>query len=235
MKLNCFSTEFVAQLKSAAATSLKSYAGTNKWVLDSATAGNHLKETGIEVKSLPDLKNPSEADLADAENAQKVHEALRHLSPLQAMDERLWAYMTHIQYWDYMRARWPASTHGALVDRYLFAGTGFGTLVRNGIARLWWFGHVTWDPSRKNAYEMTEIMLQNQDVQQALLQRSFGKSRPVLHAILDHIKANQSTVYAEAIGTKIKKKAKMLNVLGGVLLLDAMPRSDIHEFLSRAE
>jgi hypothetical protein len=232
MKLSCYSTEFVAALKKDAAKNSTLYSGSVESLSSRARPGIDVRETGIECEALPNLKSPSDDQLWDAENATALHTALKVLSPLQAMDERLWVFLSHGQYGEYMKRRWPVTSEGSLLDRYFFAGTGFATLVRNGISRLWWFGHMTWDPKRNDPYELTRILLCNQDVQQALLQRSFGKSRPVLHAILDHIQLHQGTIYAESVGTKIKRKAKMLNVLGGVCLLDAMPKSDIHDFLS---
>lgn len=232
MRLRCFSAEFVAWLKTHAKENLSRYSSDNLWVENEGQTGGRIRESGIEIESLPHLTMPAQGDLADAENARLIHDALRLLTPLQAMDERLWAYLTHVHYSAYMHLRWECGSPGALVDRYLFSGTGFGSLVRNGIARLWWFGHVTFDGKRSDPYELTDVLLCNQDVQQALLQRSFGKSRPVLHAVLEHVREHKDTLYADAVGTRIKAKAKLLNVMGGVALLDAMPRKAIHEFLS---
>lgn len=233
MRLKCLSAEFVAWLKDHAADNLSRYSTDNSWVeIEGRTAGR-IRESGIEVHSLPHLEMPVQGDFRDAENARLIHESMRRLTPLQAMDERLWGYLTHVHYAAYMQVRWKRESEGALVDRYLFKNNGFGSLVRNGIARLWWFGYVTLDSRRSDPYELTDILLCNQDVHTALLQRSFGKSRPVLHAVLEHIKRNRESLYADSIGPKIKTKARGLNVLGGVSLLDALPERAIHDFLSQ--
>ena len=233
MMLNCFSSALVQALKDKAAANLVKYSEDNDWVVHLAGIGSHIRETGISIDALPELIKPVQGDLGEAENVRRLHSALRQLSPLQAMDERLWVFLSHLPYWDYMQARWAPRTAGALRDRYFFDGAGFGTLVRNGISRLWWFGHLTWDPKLSDPYELTEILLCNQDVQQALLQRSFGKSRHVLLAVLEHIKLHRGTLYADGLGVKIKSKAKLLNVLGGVSLLDAMRKKAIHDFLDQ--
>lgn len=232
MKIKCLSAEFVTWLKEHAGENLSRYSSENSWVEAEGSTGGRIRESGIEIHSLPHLEMPEQGDFRDAENARVIHESMKRLTPLQAMDERLWAYLTHVHYAAYMRIRWKCDSEGALIDRYLFRSNGFGSLVRNGIARLWWFGQVTFDARREDPYELTDVLLCNQDVHTALLQRSFGKSRPVLHSVLEHIKDNLDSLYADSIGSKIKSKAKRLNVLGGVSLLDAMPRRAIHDFLS---
>jgi hypothetical protein len=233
MKVKCLSAEFVSWLKKHAGDNLRRYSSDNAWVEEEARAGGRIKESGVEVHSLPHLEMPAQGDLRDAENVRLLHSSMKRLTPLQAMDERLWGYLTHVHYAAYMQLRWKRESAGSMIDRYLFKNNGFGSLVRNGIARLWWFGQVTYDARRSDPYELTDVLLCNQDVHTALLQRSFGKSRPVLHAVLEHIRDNMDSVYADAIGSKIKTRAKRLNVLGGVSLLDAMPGRAIHEFLSQ--
>jgi len=233
MRVRCLSAEFVTWLKEHATENLPRYSSDNSWVETEGRSAGRIRESGVEVHSLPHLEMPVQGDFRDAENARLIHESMRRLTPLQAMDERLWGYLTHVHYAAYMHVRWKRDSEGALVDRYLFKNNGFGSLVRNGIARLWWFGHVTFDVRRNDPYELTDVLLCNQDVHTALLQRSFGKSRPVLHAVLEHIKNNSDSLYADSIGSKIKARAKRLNILGGVSLLDAMPGSAIHHFLSQ--
>ena len=80
---------------------LASYFGAEQWALQSS----------IEAET-PSLAIPrSKDDLLDLENTRTLYDALRHLTPLQAADERLWSYMTHVTFWDYMRKRWPAEQY----------------------------------------------------------------------------------------------------------------------------
>jgi hypothetical protein len=235
MSLNCLSHAFVQSLKGSIAENLENYSDENDWVVSLASLGGHIRDTGLKIADPPDLLLPDQGEFHETENVRRLHSAFRELTPLQAMDERLWTFLSHFPYWDYMQVRWVKKTAGTVRDRYFFDGAGFGILVRNGISRLWWFGHLTWDPKRSDPYEMTEVLLCNQDVQQALLQRSFGKSRHVLLAVLEHIRMHRDTLYGDAVGTRIKNKAKLLNVLGGVSLLDALRTQSIHDFLSAEE
>jgi len=208
MKLQCYSAEFAGLLADQVEANLVRYSGSSQWVDELARTGGRIRESGIEIKELPRLQMPHAGEFHEAENARRLHAALNKLSPLEAMDHRLWICLSHTFYWDYVQARWPPGSAGQVLDRFLFGGTDFGSLVRNGISRLWWFGHLTFDKNRANPYELMDTLLCNQDIQQALLQRSFGKSRIVLHTVLDHIRINRDTLYARAIGDKIKEIAK---------------------------
>ncbi len=77
--------------------------------------------------------------------------SLPSLTPLQASDQRLWAYFPHVSHWRYMRKRWPVEQYVAkdrsndkykdyMNQRYLYMADRSRSLLRNGIARLWWYG-----------------------------------------------------------------------------------------------
>src|SRR5690349_2112760 len=46
-----------------------------------------------------------DGDKSDLENSITLYNELS-LSESQAADRRLWMYLTHVQFWDYMRKRW---------------------------------------------------------------------------------------------------------------------------------
>ena len=92
----------------------------------------------------PDNKN----DLKDGENSKIVYEALRYLTLQQATDERIWAYMTHVELPDYVRARWPidkakvdSGKYTYIVSHYFVRGNR-GLVRDNAISRLWWMGYI---------------------------------------------------------------------------------------------
>lgn len=143
----------------------------------------------------------------DADSAIAVYEFLGSLSPVQASDRRLWAYLCHVTFRDYTMERWPIDEDmewhqaaGSIVDHWFTAGTD-RSLRRNSIARLWWAAHVTlspWetDPSdfhslkTDDAYAYTRLLLSKQDLFQNTLERSMCRSKKVLLAILDVLRRN---------------------------------------------
>lgn len=171
----------------------------------------------------------------DLDNSKKIYSSLKHLSPSQASDERLWAAMSHSIFWKYMRSRWPAEDYltkngelkskEALETRYFVKGSK--GLVRNGVARLWWYSYVSYDEDREDKFELTTVMLKYQDVAQNILERNFSRNNTLIKAILEVLNALETT------GTPFYKRANFrllmeyINSIGGVTVLDALPLHDV--------
>ena len=49
-------------------------------------------------------------------------------------------------------------------------------LTRSGMARLWWYAHLTDDPVRPGPYELTRVLLSDLDWAQSVLERNFDAS-----------------------------------------------------------
>ena len=145
-----------------------------------------------------DLIMPSEASNYDFENSILLYDKLK-LTETQATDTRLWSYLTHVKFWNYMRKRWDTKKFGEdeelsnekeknrsinfIVWRYHLKTTNKRRLIRNGISRLWWYAHLTVDNSRDNRFELTQALLSDLDIAQNLLERTFGSNKAVLHGI----------------------------------------------------
>ena len=99
---------------------------------------------------------PADDCLYDVENAVRLHKALPSLTPVQVQDPRLWARLTHVELWQYMRTRWPVERYdkrdvaiGRVRERYFVTQRQSRALVRNGAARLRRASKLTFDPERK--------------------------------------------------------------------------------------
>jgi len=165
----------------------------------------------------------------DAINARKIYESLKHLTPAQATDPRIWTYLTHTVYYDYMKIRWVKKDDTALGTMRRFFVLNNEGLIRNGISRLWWYGYLTYDPNRKNSYELTELLLVNQDMAQGLLERKLGNNREWLISILNCIQKYKHD-YPDIIKSDgIQKIIKQINFEGGVTLLDVLNSQDLEK------
>ncbi len=188
-----------------------------------------LVESRINVSSFPDLEIAN-GPADDLVNAVRIHSAFRHLTRTQAADSRLWASLCHSVYWDYCCNRWPcdnAVTLRTYVKEHYFA-EGPRSLVRNGIARLWWFGEAVYDSSRENPYELLGVLLATAETRQAIMEREFWRNREFLGRFLTSL----SQVEQEAGPVHTKRKefralVKSLNTLGGVQVLDMLPEQSI--------
>jgi len=100
-----FRNSFVHALRSAIPANAPKYARDEPWVMRLGSRGSRDLETKFELKGSLGLDEPEDRNLKDLENAIRVHKALRHLTPLQARDPRLWTRFTHVEFWSYMRKR----------------------------------------------------------------------------------------------------------------------------------
>jgi hypothetical protein len=235
MKLPFFSAKFLASLKASAGSNLALYGPDASWIERFAAGQQYVRDSNQIVDPPPMLIYSADGNPGhDAANAKLVYEWLTCLTPALAMEERLWAYLAHVMFAEYMNARWPVEKATSVVRRYMFEGMSFASLSRNGIARLWWAGYLTRDESRANWYELTEALFMRQDVQVALLERSLGKCEAVRTAVLDFLRVHREWLGKEAFGKRIQRLVRELNLLGGVAILDALPAASIAGFLSRA-
>jgi hypothetical protein len=234
MRLQFFSGKFVARLRESAAANFDKYGADTSWLETFAAGQTHIHESNLIVDPPPALVTSADNNSEhDAENAKRVFSWLRNLTPALAMEERLWAHLTHCAFPEYMSVRWPVESESAVHRRYLFEGKSFAALSRNGVARLWWAGHLTIDEKRTNPFELTDVLFLRQDIQVALLERSIGKCRNIRTSVLEFLRDNSYWMSEESFGRRIQVLARELNLLGGVAVLDALPASEVQGFLSR--
>jgi hypothetical protein len=234
MNLPFYSHKFVDKLHQTAEANIGSYGNGAGW-LDALADGLPAKHnSSIAFGPPPELLLPESKNVThDAENAKRIYNWLSTLAPAVAMEERLWACLTHTVFAEYMSKRWPVDTASAVHRRYLLEGKTFAGLCRNGIARLWWAGYLTHMKDRANPFELTETLFMRQDIQVSLLERAIGKCRNVRIAVLDFLRENQAWLGEESFGWRIQQIIKGLNLLGGVVILDAIPPTELHDYVKR--
>ncbi|MGO9275000.1 MAG: DUF6339 family protein [Terriglobia bacterium] len=239
--LTIFRESFTNSLRANVPSNLSKYGRDDCWVTEIGTRSSREIETRVELNSSLALDGPEGGDLRDLENAMRLHRALRHLTPLQARDPRLWTRIAHVEAWSYMRKRWPIerfagdSDKGArfILSRYFVAQSEGRALLRNGIARLWWTAQLSYDDARDNPYELTGVLLSTLDITQQILERNMGRARIVVAGFLEFLLRKRATLLArgEQNRARIRRLAKFLNMYGGVCLLDCLTQTDIIRLL----
>lgn len=180
---------------------------------------------------------------ADFEHALQVYSWIGPLSETEARDPRLWAWMSHVPFADYTRARWPVPTddpkrtRNSILDHWFVRGEGRASLRRHSIARLWWGVHLTQAPwehddalaalRTDDPYVYTRVLLGNQDVFFHTLEREFGSNHRILIAMLDVIRRS-----SRAPGPLVEWLAKEANLACRYRELDLLP---IEELISLLE
>jgi len=140
-----------------------------------------------------------------------------------------------------MRARWDidkktrddGAKHVYILQHYFILRRESRALLRNGIARLWWFSHLTHDPKREDPYELTKTLLSLLDIAKVLLEVNFGRAPQIRTGFLDFLRLNGSRLGSSAGQRRLRIRAlsKMLNMQGGVTILDSLSCEDVMRLL----
>lgn len=242
--LKCFRQAHLDQLHANLINLLDQYKCKESWINNFFGSVSWSSDTPLWLPAGTELVQPNKQLHRDLDNTRIIHTALRHLTVAQATDERLWAWLTHVPFWEYMRERWPVeafeketSTPSGIVvnilDRYFFSNNRDRSLVHNGIARLWWYGHVSYDASRADPYELTEVLLQKLDIAQSLLERRFSRNPAVTKAVLRVLIEQKSEGVDLSHRESFRTLMKHLNRLGGIAVLDMLDEDDIKSELEK--
>lgn len=169
----------------------------------------------------------------DLENIKTVHKSLRFFEPRHLAFEGVWVYFTHIYFWTYMKKRWVNEdmSKASIIQRFFYDGSSTRAMLRNGIARLWFIGHATYDPNTPDdPYHLTSILMSNQDVLMNVAERASLFSIPNFkNAILDEIKDNNILLDRETLRTLMMK----FIFLTGIKRLDSFSYDELRGMIQK--
>ena len=166
----------------------------------------------------------------DIKNIKIIFDTFKNLNETQAADERLWVGLALNDCYDYMIYRWGIDSESKMKYRWVFHTRGKRGMFYHGIARLWWYGHVSYDSSRDNPYELTEFGMQNIEILEGLIFRNYSNSREISLAILSALKDFHSD---GGILTRdvLRPLYIYVSLLGGVSILDAFSKEELHDLV----
>ena len=233
MKLKFFARKSLDQLKGGHSQNFSSYRDNSLPDLMQSNPELVTHESRIEVGDLPRLTvDENDRGAHDGLNAQILYTWLSKLTPVQASDPRLWAWLSHVPFADYIAKRWPwrpgsgentpKSQKDHVLSRYFLQSNSLASFSRHGLARLWWGAHQTVDKGRNNDLELSEVLFSHQTLQQALMERTLARPKLVARLVLDtwkrHTDQNGKPKKAE---DAIKLWLKTIHLGGSITLLDA--------------
>lgn len=191
------------------------------------------KNTILEIQAFPKL----DMEKGEFENAKILYESLIGMNRTMASDQRLWAWLAHAPFMDYMSKRWPVSAQSedkkaAYIARHWFVMTQASTsYMRHGIAMLWWGTHVTYDPKRDDPFELTKELFSMQDYTRTifgLLGRSDNFTRAVLEFVVEDLELFKSNKEA-----KVRFLMRKLNYASGYKVLPGLSKDEIKKLLGQ--
>lgn len=175
------------------------------------------------IETKPDLAHTLEVR-DDFKTAVRIYEAYKNLEPIQASDERLWTYLSHVDLYSYLIRRWDGVYLGKtsnpskyIFDHWFLSSSVQSSLLRHSISGLWWSVYLSVDESREgNKYDLTKILFRQLDFPTRTLGTyKLGRHKEAVLGILEFINENE-----ELFRTKFEDKTrfitKYLNIVGGV-------------------
>ena len=183
---------------------------------------NLIKDSQFEINEFElDMSQPKgKESLTDLENIKRVYNHMKGLSDSQASDERIWAAYTFGECLDYMKYRYcKVTTAKEVVQKYLYGYSPQRSLFRNGMARLWWIGRVTYDEKRQDPYELTKFICKDQDYIESICGRNVFNNPEIGLTVLKVLDDSEKK------GKKINRRnvrdlAKYVNLLAGMYIID---------------
>lgn len=205
-------------------------------VLQERGISDFLEETGIatcEPVTLQPVSSgpPNRAD----RQALDFYRLLEGMTPRLALDERIWAWLTHFRLHAYGLKRWrrtKSTNMSNYVQAHWFRNRSADALWRHNTAsRTWWIGHV--------AHKAAEGSAGAFSADDAL--RAFSETAVFYHLPMYYNFTREPAVLGEVVRTLLNEadgiKAeeglyalmKELNLMGGIQLLTMLPRMTLRD------
>ncbi len=161
----------------------------------------------------------------DAANARKLHEWISTSRPkiprTVLADGRLWAALCHTTFAEYMIGRWGPKAKAndepkdsRVNSRFFANGEGQRTLVRNGLARLYFAAEIVF---QNGSYNLLPIFFEKQDIHQNFIERALAGDAELIRSIAENcLKVKEENLKK----LQIQTYAKLVNGAGGTRSLD---------------
>lgn len=231
MKIKYIKDESLAILKNNQKTifDIISRSSDKTW-LDQLLGEDYLVDSKIDVNNLVFDTSKTNAIETDIINSKMIYTELKKINETQAIDERLWAGIALSNGYDYMLYRWGMDQETKLRYRWFFYTENRRKLFFHGIARLWWYAHLSYDPELSNPFELTEYAFNNPQILENLIYRNISSSKVITHSII------RAVMNFEKDGGKpgkiiLNKLYKEISIIGGVSILDAFDEIELQKLI----
>ena len=186
-KLKVFKDQYLLDLENQVDKNIDRYINADEQFFIGDESGILTSQFDIsDVKPIlqPSLKN-------EAENAIRIYEYLP-IDNTIASDPRIWAYLAHTQFCEYVIERWNINSKddSDKIQQRFFLNGNARSLRRHSIARLWWAAKLTiepWKTSEKlsslkkaDKYHYTRVLMKDESLASDIVERPQLSSSPIL-------------------------------------------------------
>lgn len=203
---------------------------TNEWFMKHFEDNGWIHESKIQCTDF-EMNYDSNINASDRKNVEIIYEAMRDLSPANALDERLWAGILFGQLWDFVKYRradaLASGDDREILNSFFFMRGIKRSCFMNCLSRLWWTGFLLFDENNPNHYAAIDLICETAYASNIILfsSNNFVSNKDIALGVLDCIAERKAN--GEKIGRYHFVEAnKYLNCIGGVSLLDTLTREE---------
>ena len=215
---NTFTTSYVAKL----ANEVKAEISIDKYSAEEFEYDKSALKFVARVYKPDNLLEQMLSAENDFDAAIILYEAYKDIPLVLASNEAFWAYLCHVDLFEYCKKRYPVRNQNEIshiLDHWFF-GKGHS---RNTLAQLWWGVHETIDEDNpEDPYHLTRVFFINYSFR-VLWLTVMLRTKQGLLGILDFLKENPD-ITNKAFEYRGLFIAKYFNRLGGSKQLSSLPR-----------
>jgi len=155
-----------------------------------------------------------------------------------ARDERLWTRLSHIEFIEYVRVRWPIPADNekavAHVKKHFFAKGARGIERDNAISRLWWMTEICKKVEGLTLDEALTAFLYQSDVRANIVERpTTSQNSSLLSAVVNKLHQSYEGDKSLYGREKFRSVMKNLNIEGGVRLLEVLDGKTLEAIIEK--
>lgn len=236
MKTRLLRTAALNELRASIAGNLDQYRSTGFDYLEADPAFYFEHAVEVDLDGLATLMPPHRGNFYEVENCKTVYIAFKALSPYDARDERLWAYLSHTALLNHARLRWPIPSDNAEavahIAKHWFARDKRQVERDQVGSRLWWIGHLCARVDGVDPDLALRAFLFRSDVRANIIERpTLSQSIELFSAIVRRLVASFVSHKKLFERNAFRRMMKEINSVGGYRLLDCLPPAEIDHIL----
>jgi hypothetical protein len=161
----------------------------------------------------------------DFSSAKEIYQAYENVTPLLASMPDLWVYLAHVDLFPYVQKRWPKIFDENVDEQYVLNHWHENShFMRTTFAGLWWHTYLSYDKSRENPFELTEVLFKSQDFRTLRFgELGLIRHRPAMMGVLEFLITNQD-IMQTAFDARGEYISRYFNMLGGTKQLSYMDK-----------